>query len=314
MSSDTVTRAEGIDREVRDRPERCTECDGDLREDEGETYCTECGCVVDEYWIDHGPEWHQYDAAERQRTGLPVTEARHDRGLFTEIGRNFDANGTPLSAGQRRKFHRLRREHSRSRFDSKAERNLAHGFGDIKRVVAALDLPYEVQDRACAIYREAQVENLLLGRSVESMATASIYAACRCLGLPRTVDEIGEFAHVDVDRVKMAFRVLNRELALPTKLVRPELYVPQLASATEAEDVVRFRAIELARCAETSGVATGRNPAGVAAACLYGAAVDTGYQVTPQGTLTQQVIADLAGVTTATIRSNWKELKAHCDC
>jgi len=41
--------------------------------------------VIDEQRIDHGPEWRAYDDEECEQTGAPLTAARHDRGLSTEI-------------------------------------------------------------------------------------------------------------------------------------------------------------------------------------------------------------------------------------
>lgn len=312
MSSDTIPSPEGIDREDHSEQAGCPECSGDLREVDGETYCTECGFLSDEYWIDHGPEWHRYDAKERRRTGMPLTEARHDRGLYTEIGKYVDGNGKPLSERRRRRLKGLKREHSRGRFRSKAERNLAHGIEDIMRISGALDLPTEVKHRACAIYRAAHADGLLRGRSIDSVAAGSIYAACRCLGLPRQVVEIEAYSHVDGDRIWMAYSVIQRELKLPTRPVRPRDFVPRLASATEVPDVVSHRALELVECAEDSGVANGRNPAGVAAACLYHASIETGYRVTPSGTLTQKVLGEHAGVSSMTIRTNWKNLQELC--
>jgi len=57
----------------------------------------DCGLVIDEQRIDHGPEWRTHDQDQRKRTGAPLTAARHDRGLSTEIGRGKDANGNNLS-------------------------------------------------------------------------------------------------------------------------------------------------------------------------------------------------------------------------
>ena len=34
----------------------CPECPGELVTESGETACTDCGLVVDRYWINHGPE------------------------------------------------------------------------------------------------------------------------------------------------------------------------------------------------------------------------------------------------------------------
>jgi len=71
----------------------CPECDGRVTTNAIETICEDCGLVIDEQRIDHGPEWRTHDQDQRKRTGAPLTAARHDRGLSTEIGRGKDANG-----------------------------------------------------------------------------------------------------------------------------------------------------------------------------------------------------------------------------
>ena len=164
--------------------ETCPECSSRLTTDRGETSCTECGLIVEEYWIDHGPAHFSDDLDGRKRTEPPVTPTRHDRGISTEIGRKRDANGNSLPGKKRRQLGRLRVQHSRARWTTKAERNLAAGLTEVRRVASALDLPYAIRDRACRLFRSAQDENLLPGRSVEAFATASVYAACRCRRVP----------------------------------------------------------------------------------------------------------------------------------
>jgi transcription initiation factor TFIIB len=110
----------------------CPECDGRVTTNAVETTCEDCGLVIDEQRIDHGPEWRAHDQDQRKRTGAPLTAARHDRGLSTEIGRWKDANGNELSGRKRQRLSRMRREQTRGRFQSKAERNLAHGLGEVE--------------------------------------------------------------------------------------------------------------------------------------------------------------------------------------
>jgi transcription initiation factor TFIIB len=44
------------------------------------------------------------------------------------------------------------------------------------------------------------------------MATASVYAACRCTGLPRTLQEVSVISTVSHERVQNAYSVLRRKL------------------------------------------------------------------------------------------------------
>ncbi|WP_327053405.1 transcription initiation factor IIB [Halomicrococcus gelatinilyticus] len=136
----------------------CPECNGEVRTNKAETVCADCGLVIDEQRIDHGPEWRSFndEPTSRKRTGAPLTAARHDRGLSTTIGHGTDANGNTLSGRKRKQLGRLRREQSRGRFQSKAERNLAHGMTEIRRLTSALELPKTTRDQACQLFRTAQ--------------------------------------------------------------------------------------------------------------------------------------------------------------
>ena len=105
----------------------CPDCDGKIRTDGGEIACTECGLIVNEYHLDHTATAIDFtgDDAQPAQTGAPLTETRHDRGLSTEIGYGRDAKGNKLSQRKQRQLRRLRREHSRGRWQSKRERSLS---------------------------------------------------------------------------------------------------------------------------------------------------------------------------------------------
>jgi len=204
----------------------CPECDGRVTTNSVETICEDCGLVIDEQRIDHGPEWRTHDQDQRKRTGAPLTAARHDRGLSTEIGRRKDANGNELSGQKRQRLSRMRQEQNRGRFQSKAERNLAHGLGEVRRIASVLELSDSVRDQACQLFRSAQTEDLLRGRSIEAIAAASIYGACRCNGHSRLLDDVVDAARLEQSRITNAYKTLNTELGLPTQPVRPSEFIP----------------------------------------------------------------------------------------
>jgi transcription initiation factor TFIIB len=291
--------------------ETCPDCDGPVHTTGIETNCGDCGLVIEDHPIDHGPEWRAFDneeRAERKRTGPPLTPARHDRGLSSEIGFGpTDANGTVLSGRKRRQLGRLRREHRRGRWSGKAEQNLAHGLSEVRRIVGALGLSKSLRDQACQLYRTAASDGLLVGRSIEAMAAASVFAACRCAGLPRTLDEVGAVAVVGQARVQNAYSVLNRELSLPTVPVEPSEYVPKLASVLDVSPRIQKRAVDLAHQAQVGGDVSGYNPAGVAAGCVYQAAREQGERIT------QATLAEAAEITPMTVRARWKEIRTILD-
>ncbi len=250
----------GFDEDVSNDNTPCPKCSGQVRTNSVETSCEDCGLVIHEQRIDHGPEWRTHDQDQRKRTGAPLTAARHDRGLSTEIGRWKDANGNELSGRKRQRLYRMRREQTRGRFQSKADRNLAHGLGKVSRLASVLEISDSVRDQACQPFRSAQNEDLLRGRSIEAIAAASVYGACRCNGRSQLVDDVSEMARVAESRVTNAYKTLNEELGLLATPVTPTIYILRLASDLDCPERIRRRARALAEAAEDAGVTTASIP------------------------------------------------------
>ncbi|WP_324760301.1 transcription initiation factor IIB [Haloarcula sp. GH36] len=278
----------------------CPECDSPVERTGSESVCSQCGLVVGEDAIDRGPEWRSFDDddTERARTGAPLTRSRHDRGLSTEIGRS-----TRLKGRKRRQLARLRREHTRAQVSSKRERNQIYSFTEIRRIVCSLGLSDALRDRACVLFESAQQADLLQGRSLEGFAAATVYATCRTEGVARTVEELCRVAKADANELRAAYDALNRELGLPTGPIDPREYVPRFATELDVPDAVRQCAEELVCEARERNLVSGRNPAGVAAACLYTAARRQDVD------LTQAEAAAVADVTPVTLRGTYSDLQ-----
>jgi len=283
----------------------CPECGGSLDTDGGEIACRDCAVVIERCRLDRrGPRIFTEDDTSKARTGAPLTDTRHDRGLSTEIGHRIDGNGNTLSAKKQRQLNRLRREHSRAQWRSKAERNLATGLSEIARITTNLELADSLQEQASSLFRTAQENDLLVGRSVESIAAASVYATCRLNEATRTLNEVAAVASVSGDRVENGYRTLNAELELPVPPQSPVPYLPSITAEFDLPAQVEQQARKLATSAHESGVSSGTHPAGFAAACLTVAA--TSMADPP----TQLAVADAADVSTATVRSHRDRLTA----
>ena len=276
----------------------CPECNGRLEAGE-ETFCIDCGLVVAEDYLDRGPEWRSFDdeSENRERTGAPLTRARHDRGLSTEIGRSKD-----LSSRKRRQLARMRRQHNRARIASKADRNRVYAFTEIRRLVSSLELPQSIRDQACVLFESAQSADLLRGRSLEGFAAASVYAVCRTAAVSRTVGEIADVARASEAELKAAYDALNRELGLPTGPIDPAEYIGRFASELDVSADIEARSREFVTDGRDRGLINGRNPSGFAATCLYAAAIEAGHD------LTQREAASVAGVTPVTLRTAYYDL------
>ncbi|WP_136715787.1 transcription initiation factor IIB [Halorientalis salina] len=286
----------------------CPECGGSLVMDNehGETVCEDCGLVVDENEIDRGPEWRAFDASEKDeksRVGAPTTNMMHDKGLSTNIDwRDKDAYGNSLGSRQRQKMQRLRKWNERFRTRDSKERNLKQALGEIDRMASALGLPENVRETASVIYRRALDEDLLPGRSIEGVATSSVYAAARQAGVPRSLDEITDVSRVEKSEIARTYRYVVRELGLEVKPADPESYVPRFASSLELSDEAEHRARQLLQNAKEQGVHSGKSPVGLAAAAVYAAALLTNEKTT------QAAVSEVADISEVTIRNRYHEL------
>ena len=284
----------------------CPECSGQLKHEGAETVCTECGLVVEENEIDRGPEWRAFDASERDeksRVGAPTTKMMHDDGLSTNIGwQDKDAYGNSLSTRQRKRMQRLRTWNERFRTRDHKERNLKQALGEIERMSSALGLPQSVRETASMIYRQALKNDMLPGRSIEGIATASLHAAARMERIPRSVDEITAVSRVDEAEFKRAYRYINRELQLEIQPPDPNEYLPRFASDLDIDEETEHRARELLETGKRANLHSGKSPVGLAAAAIYAAA-----QLTSD-TLTQSEVAKVTDVSEVTIRNRYQEL------
>ncbi|MFC4358984.1 transcription initiation factor IIB family protein [Halobium salinum] len=316
MSDTTIRTYTDASEREEERPENevseavrtCPECEGQLVADDehGETVCADCGLVVEDAAVDRGPEWRAFDSSERDaksRVGAPTTKMMHDKGLSTNIGwQDKDAYGRTLSAKQRRQMQRLRTWNERFRTRDSKERNLKQALGEIDRMASALGLPQQVRETASVIYRRALSEDLLPGRSIEGVATASLYAAARQAGTPRSLDEIAAVCRVDKMELTRTYRYIVRELKLEIQPADPEQYVPRFASDLGLSDEAERRARQLLKNAKETGIHSGKSPVGLAAAAVYAASLLTNEKVT------QNEVSEVANISEVTIRNRYKEL------
>jgi transcription initiation factor TFIIB len=295
--------------EQAEEPIHCPECSSShlaFDEARGELVCEECGLVLDEGMIDQGPEWRAFDMEQgerRARTGAPMTYTIHDKGLSTTIGwKNKDSYGKSIPTKNRAQLYRLRKWQRRIRVSNATERNLAYALGELDRMASGMGLPRNVRETAAMIYRKAVNKNLIRGRSIEGVVAASLYAACRQCGVPRTLDEIANSSRVSRKEIGRTYRFMTRELKLKLMPTRPQDYVSRFCSELKLSGEVQSKAIDILKEAAAKELTSGRGPTGVAAAAIYIASIVCNER------RTQREVADVAGVTEVTIRNRYKEL------
>ncbi|MCJ2555433.1 MAG: transcription initiation factor IIB [Candidatus Thermoplasmatota archaeon] len=288
---------------------RCPECNSPhlVRDYErAEVICEDCGLVLDEQLIDEGPEWRAFDSEQREareRAGPPSSIMSHDKGLSTQIGwRNKDAYGRTIPHRSRAQIYRLRKWQHRIRTSRSGERSLAQGLTEINTMASKMGLPRHVRESAAVLYRKASTKNLVRGRSIDEVVAATLYAACRQCGVPRTLDEIANKSAVERKSIGRTYRTLTRALGLKLLPQSPRDYIPRFCNKLGLDMEVQRKALDILDAVEREELASGVAPSGVAAATIYIAAMLNGRPCT------QKDVAEVAGVTEVTIRNRYKAI------
>ena len=284
----------------------CSSFDNVFDSHRGEIICSHCGLVRSSKVIDCGPEWRAFDSDQRERrtrVGAPMTFTIHDQGLSTIIDwKNKDFAGKEIPSRLRSQIYRLRRWQSRIRVSDATERNLTFALSELDRMSSVLGLPKNLRESAAKIYRSAVRNHLIRGRSIEGVAAASLYAACRMCKIPRTLQEISECARVDKKEIGRSYRFVAGKLNLSSNPTKATDYVARFVSELNLSSKVAKKASHIITVAEKKGLTSGRGPTGVAAAAIYVASI---YY---RERRTQRDIARVSQVTEVTVRNRFKEL------
>jgi transcription initiation factor TFIIB len=247
----------------------------------GEVVCIVCGAVVQEQLLDLGPEWRAFTSEEkgqRARTGAPLTRLISEA-LTTVIDwRDKDVSGRELDIKRKLEVIRLRKWQTRARVQTSHERNFIQAAQELERLRSAMGIPRPCIEQALEIYRQALDKELVRGRSVVRYTKASRREVARC------------------------YRLLLRELNVKVPISDPVLYISRIAEQLKLSGEVVKTAIEILQKAKKAGITAGKDPAGLAAAAVYIAALMHGDN------RTQKDFAVAAGVTEVTVRNRYKEL------
>jgi len=280
----------------------CPTCEGTrFREKNGEIYCRNCGTVIDENRIDTSKEWRAFNEEEREekaRVGSPITYTKADKGMGTKIGHSAEMN--KVSGQKRTQYYRMRKWDKR--LGNSKSRGLQRALSELKRISSDLNLPESVYEEAARLTEKAQEQGIIQGRGIDATVGALVYLVARKQEVPRTLEEVAEEVPIKKRKLGKAYRHTARELDMKIKPGRPEDFIPRYASELGLPGEVQAKARRIIEDARETDALAGRSPTGIVAASLYIATRLEGEK------LTQREIADKVGVTSVTVRKNYKDL------
>jgi transcription initiation factor TFIIB len=254
-----------------------------------------------------GPEWRVYsgdDIESKSRTGMPTSLAFHDMGLSTFISySNIDANGAAISPEQMSKVQRMRRWNKISSNNRSYHRNLKNAFAIMGTVKDKLSLNDALIEKSAYNYRKALDKRIIKGRSIRALVVASVYAACRELNIPRTLDEIAETANTDSIFAGKCYRLLVRHLKLHLPVIDSNVYLAKIASKARVSEKTYRRALEMLTVIKENPVSHGKDPNALAVAVLYAACLKEDEKVS------QAQIAVAGDTSIVTLRKRFQDVR-----
>ena len=272
----------------------------------GEEVCGECGLVVSEEIVDHGPEWRAFTSAEKEnrpRAGMARSYTLYDMGLSTSFNGTRDGRGNKLDADTQSRMNKLKKYDNRTKLDDTWGRNLSIAMAELDRLSTTLHIPKNVKEHAALIYRKALREDLIRGRSIDAFVAASLYAACRFLKVPRPLKNISKASTREHSEVSRSYRLLLRELNLKMPVDDPMKFVPGIAAKLKLRHDTERQAIDILRKAREKQGLSGKDPRGIAAAALYMACIEN------EDKRIQKDVAAAAGTTEVTLRNRLRGLE-----
>lgn len=271
--------------------------------EKGEFVCPTCGIVGLDHMIDSGPEWkaiNSEDKVKRVRTGAPISLALHDFGLTTQIG---ETNSNSSSNGSDKSIQRLKKWQSRIRTSSSSERGLANVLGKITEFSDHLTLPKSTSETAAHIYRSAVKTGIAKSKSINGMAAASVYLACRKCRTSRSMREVANVANMPKANVARYYRLILKEVQKDyVPLHSLESYISKLVNIANLDPKIERLAITISSQIQDSVLSSGKSPVGIAAAFVYISSVMIGEKIP------QREIAEYADITEVTIRNRTREI------
>ena len=264
----------------------------------GEIVCGGCGIILLQNMSDLSNENNSYTQGNfmnMARTGAPTSLTIHDRGLSTVIGMNRDSSGILLSNQIKYEFKRLRTWDQRSK--SRKTASLSKAFTLMNGMKTKLGIPNNVVETAAYIYRKIVNAKLTRGRTMISLVSASLYAACRKNNIPRTLDDIAKAGNVERKILSRDLRTIIKRLGLNLNQYDITSFISKISNNMNLKEKTKRDAVEILQRCQKKQIIAGKHPVAQAAASLYISCIINGEKIS------QRKFSIESGISDVTIRN-----------
>ena len=186
-------------------------------------------------------------------------------------------------------------------------------LAELHRMSSALDAPKTTKSESALIIRKARKNDLVMGRSFESITTAAFLIGSRQTEHPYTLDEVVDVSRIEKKKVRSTMRKLRRELDLKIPVLKPTDIVDRMLNKIRYKISQGDNFYEFKRCvrqvvenAIDYNLHSSRDPVCVVAGAIYYVAKKRGLA---GNTITQESIADGLSVSKASLRYRYQEIQ-----
>ena len=286
--------------------EECQNCKGQtvvFDHGTGEKICSGCGIVLSVERENVDPLL-DLNTNFSMNLGTPSSLAHHDKNLSTMISySNVDADGVAIRVEQRSAIQRMRRWNKISNNNRSYHRNLKNAFAILIRIKDKLSLSDTIVEKSAYYYRKILDQNLIKGRSIKGFVVACVYASCREMNVPRTIEEIAEISDTDKIFAGKCYRLLVRKLKVRLPSIDSTSHLARIANNANISEKTLRHAIQMMSQIKDDPISFGKDPCAIAVAVLYGACLEKGEK-------TSQSRISLAGnVSVVTLRKRFLDIK-----
>jgi len=264
----------------------------------GEIVCGGCGLILVQNISDTSYENNGYTLEgfmKQARTGPATSLTMFDKGLSTVIGINKDFSGNTLSSKTKYEFKRLRTWDQRSK--SRNTATLSKAFTLLHGMKTKLGIPDNVVENAAYIYRKTVSAKLTRGRTMASLVSASLYAACRENNIPRTLDDIANAGNIERRILSRDLRTIIKKLGLSLNQYDTASFITKISNNMNLKEKIKRDAFEILKRCEKEEITAGKHPVAQAAASLYISCIMNGVRIS------QKKFSEESGVSDVTIRN-----------
>ena len=142
---------------------------------------------------------------------------------------------------------------------------------------------------------------MMRGRTTTVFSAACLYAACRELGVSKTLTDFTKICYARRSDISAYYRLIIKTLDLTVNIMSPVDYISRIGSNTIPPISVSIQQKAVKLLKELDGK-EGKDPVGLASAALYYCCSLKGFDYT------QRTIAIAAGITEVTIRNRMKDM------